>query len=81
MCQYVADVNGLCVVVDRGDQPALVAADIEDCELLALQVGVREKAPDVLNARKLRPLHDSEPVVQRSFAVRMKLDESLESLA
>jgi hypothetical protein len=46
MSQHMADVNLISIIVHRGDQSNLVAADIEDCEFSDL-IGLRENLAQV----------------------------------
>ena len=57
MCQHVADINLVSIIMDGGDESNFVASDIKHREFLNL-IGLGENLAQVREVREATPSHD-----------------------
>lgn len=79
MGQDIADVQLATVEVDRGDQPILVAPDVED-HLVSDQIGARKRPSQLDQGLECRLVHDGIPRDERPFAVWVQVPKLMDSL-
>src|SRR5262249_21760900 len=79
------DVHALTVVVNSGNQPVLIAAEIENCHDAAARhrycIGVWVNAPHILKVFPFCLSKKPMPVLQWFCCIGMSLSEFTESLA
>lgn len=80
MRQNMANVNLAPVVMDSGDEPSLVTADIENGELADL-IRMGKHSAHLLDIGKARRLHLLEPLDKACRTVGVQLGELVEPLA
>jgi hypothetical protein len=74
MREHMANVDSAAIEMDDGNQPVLIAANIEHNPLTHLVCG-RERGAEVLEGFKAGLSHNPEPPLKRRLAVGMFLPE------
>lgn len=74
MRQYESDQNGLIFVVDFGNEPILIPADVEDCAFLT-RISVRERLSCFRKVPPSGSLGHAIPRIEWFFGVRVLLPE------
>jgi hypothetical protein len=80
MRQHKSNQHGLILIVNFGDEPVLVPADVED-RAFPIRISVRELPPRFSQVPPGGSFGDAIPAIQRFLGVRVLLPELSQSLS